>query len=56
MICHPLLESIIEKYSEWLEMSDDPDILLINILTHLLAQEQESKKYYKTLFDSLSKS
>jgi hypothetical protein len=40
-----MLASIVEKYSEWLEMSDEPEYMLIDILANLLFKEKELTKY-----------
>jgi hypothetical protein len=40
-----MLAGIVEKYSEWLEMSDEPEYLLIDILSSLLFKEKEYTSY-----------
>lgn len=42
-----LVSDVIEKYSEWLEMSDDASNMLIDILASLLIKEIELKEHYK---------
>jgi vacuolar-type H+-ATPase subunit E/Vma4 len=44
-----LLCDVIEKYSEWLEMSTEPEYMLIEILTSLLQKSQEQNNYLKTI-------
>lgn len=40
-----LLNSIVKNSSEWLEMSDEPLVLLNGILVNMLYEEKELTKY-----------
>lgn len=43
-----ILDELIEKYGEWLEMAgDNAPNLLIEIMSKLLLQEREEKEFYK---------
>lgn len=42
-----LIDEVIEKYGEWLEMADDAPNMLIEILANLLIKERELNDYYK---------
>lgn len=44
-----LIDDVIEKYGEWLEMSDDAPSMLIDILANLLIKERELNDYYKKI-------
>lgn len=44
-----LLSDLEKKYSEWLEMSENPDALLKTILVNLLADSLDELEYYKKL-------
>jgi putative SOS response-associated peptidase YedK len=40
-----MLANIVDKYSEWLEMSEHPEHLLIEILSNMLFKAEEYNKY-----------
>lgn len=50
-----LLSKIEEKYSEHLEMSDNPDRFLKHILVNLLADSLDELEYYKKLWNKLNR-
>jgi hypothetical protein len=47
MSTEQLIDDVIEKYGEWLEMSDDAPTMLIDILANLLIKERAMNDYYK---------
>ena len=42
-----LINSVIDSYGEWIEMSQEPDHTLIEILANLLMASQEENEYLK---------
>lgn len=38
------LNDLIDKYGEWIEMSEDPELFLIELLATLLHKEKEENK------------
>ncbi len=44
-----LIGEVVEKYEEWLEMSNEPECLLIEILGSLLLRTQEENKYLRKI-------
>lgn len=44
-----LLNDIIDKYGEWIEMSPEPELFLIEILSNLLLQTKEENKFLKKI-------
>jgi len=49
-----MLSQIKEKYSEWLEMSENPQDMLINILTTLLHNAENTNIYLNSVLSETS--
>lgn len=48
MNSNDLINELIDKYGEWLEMAEhEADNLLIDILAKLVLKEREEKEFYK---------
>ena len=46
-----LICGMVEKYSEWLEMSENPDFLLLDFMAgHLIKLEEENKMLKKIAY------
>ena len=43
------IHSIADKYGEWLEMSDRPEFMLIDILAALLIKSESEIEYLKSI-------
>ncbi len=44
-----IIEEIGNKYGEWLEVSESPGLLLLQIMSQMIRKERENASFYKKL-------
>jgi hypothetical protein len=44
-----IMDEIANKYGEWLETSEQPGLLLLQIMSTMIKKERENASYYKKL-------